>query len=94
MSVDTEVIRTRYFTKYMPEELNEEILDKATIIVFEEIEIERPEICEINHGKIRISDIEQGIVEWSESSGQYVRLYRFTRNLIGQLKEVLVEKFK
>ncbi len=85
------ITRVRTFEKYTGEDIKEPVVSKATIVVFDNGEFDDPESVYFENEKIRISDYNQGLANWSEEQREYVRHYYGMERPLGQLKEILVE---
>ena len=84
------IIKTETFIKYLPHELTDEIVENATIMVFDDLEITSDEIAEYEDGKVRISSYQNGLIDWNEEKGQYIYCYHWSCREVGQLQYVLV----
>lgn len=83
---------TQTFIKYYPNELTEEICKPIFKAVFDKLEIEPDDLIYFNEGKVKLSSLNQGIIEWDDKENSYVRMYYMQKYSIGNLKYILVKK--
>ena len=79
------------YTKYLPNELTNEIVESASIFVFDNGEVYNDEMSWFDNGKIEVSSYKNGIVKWSDKQDQYMHHYHYSAHELGQLQYILAE---
>lgn len=89
-----EFIEEIKYTLYEPHELTDDIVEDATIFVFDDYSVENDEFSWVVDGNIRLSSHHKGIVSYDFDKKQYVRSYYGSQTEIGNLKHVLIREEK
>lgn len=79
---------------YDPSEIDGGLFKKADIVMFDDYEMECPDLAWLERGKVKLSDQHQGVVNWNARKKQYQREYYCTSRLIGQFTGILIEEEK